>query len=99
MTVTDADRGCYVVASEVARLVLTFPRPAADPTGAGRAFAGALAACLAEGNDLVTAAGYACAVASLVWEGFGPAALLHPNQQVLKTQVAALQRSVVEVGS
>lgn len=47
----------------------------------------------------MTAAVYACAVASLVVKGFGPAALLHPNQQVLKTRVAALRRSVVEAGN
>ncbi|MEW2385566.1 PfkB family carbohydrate kinase [Micromonospora sp. NPDC047707] len=99
VVVTDAARGCHVVTSEAVYRIPTFPRPAVDPTGAGEAFAGALAACLAEGDELVSAAGYACAVASLVVEDFGPAALLHPDQGVLATRVAALCRSVVEVGS
>ncbi|MFC8850366.1 MULTISPECIES: carbohydrate kinase family protein [unclassified Micromonospora] len=98
VVVTDADQGCYVVGGEAIHRVSTFPRPAVDPTGAGEAFAGALAACLVEGDELVTAARYACAVASLVVEDFGPAALLHPDRQVLETRVAAMRRAVVEVG-
>ncbi|MFG1676353.1 carbohydrate kinase family protein [Micromonospora sp. NPDC049282] len=99
VVVTDSARGCHVLVHGTMRRIPTFPRPAVDPTGAGEAFAGALAACLVEGDELLRAAGYACAVASLVVEDFGPAALLHPDQRVLATRVAALHRSVIEVGS
>ncbi|MFG1918140.1 carbohydrate kinase family protein [Micromonospora sp. NPDC048898] len=99
VVVTDAARGCHVLTHDAVHRIPTFPRPAVDPTGAGEAFAGALAACLVEGDELLSAAGYACAVASLAVEDFGPAALLHPDQQVLATRVAALRRCVVEVGS
>ncbi|MDG9674800.1 PfkB family carbohydrate kinase [Micromonospora sp. DH14] len=99
VVVTDAASGCHVLTHDAVRRIPTFPRPAVDPTGAGEAFSGALAACLVEGDELLSAAGYACAVASLVVEDFGAAALLQPNQQVLATRVTAVRRSVVEAGS
>ncbi|GIJ29794.1 hypothetical protein Vqi01_49560 [Micromonospora qiuiae] len=71
IVVTDAPQGCHVLTNDAVQRIPTFARLAVDPTGAGEAFAGALAACLVEGDELLSAAGHACAVASLVVEDFG----------------------------
>lgn len=99
VVVTDAAQGCYILTSGGMRSIPAFRRPTIDPTGAGEAFAGALAASLVEGDEIVDAAVYACAVASLVVEDFGPTALIDLDKSVLETRASALFRSVVEVGS
>lgn len=99
VVVTDAAAGCHVVTAGVVHRMPAYPSQAVDPTGAGEAFAGAFAACLVEGDGFLTAAGYACAVASLTVEGFGPAALLDIDPQSLAARVAALTGAVAEIGS
>src|SRR5262249_50947268 len=63
--VTLSDRGVLVVTAYRSEHVPAVPVEAVDPTGAGDAFIGALAVCVAEDRKLVEAARWACAAAAL----------------------------------
>lgn len=75
--VTDGPRGAHVLRRGHPPRMVCAPRVrAADPTGAGESFAGALAAGLAVGRDPLAAAATAARVAAITVTGWGPDALL-----------------------
>lgn len=65
VVVTLGSRGCLFDDGERMELFAAFPVPAVDPTGAGDAFVGALAAALAEGAAAHASIPRACAAAAL----------------------------------
>jgi ribokinase len=65
------DGGCACVTADGVRHVEPFPAKVVDKTGAGDAFAGALAVALLEAKPLHEAARYAVACASLAVTGYG----------------------------
>jgi ribokinase len=87
LVVTNGRRGCTVHARGDCFEVAAAPRKEVDATGAGDAFAGALAWMIECGCDLPTASRTACRVAGVCVEHVGAAAVAPPYR-------AALRRSV-----
>ncbi|MXX80196.1 MAG: hypothetical protein F4Y69_04065 [Chloroflexi bacterium] len=61
-----------------------------DPTGAGDSFAGGLLSSLAQGNDLIEAAVWGCAVASFAIERFGTEGLLRASPSLVSARAGAV---------
>ena len=66
-----ADGGCLVARDSEMSVVAPVPVPVVDTTGAGDAFAGALAVALIEGRPLIEAASFATAASHLAVTAFG----------------------------
>lgn len=77
------------VAGEI-QLIAAFPAVPKDTTGAGDAFNGALAAQLASGTNLLEAANFASAYASVCVERAGAAASMPTYEEALQRQLAAI---------
>ena len=76
--------GCYVANSKVAQVVPTFNSvKACDTTGAGDNFVGGFLAGLIDGNDILEAARFANAVASISVTGMGAITAVQNKQQIL----------------
>jgi sugar/nucleoside kinase (ribokinase family) len=71
-----AERGCLVLERGVATEVLTTPIKPVDPTGAGDAFCGALAATHLRTGEIIEAARAGARAAQLAISGYGVEALL-----------------------
>ena len=89
LVVTNGRRGCTVHALGNRFEAAAAPRREVDATGAGDAFAGALAWMIAGGRDLPTAARTACRVAGVCVEHVGAAAVEPPYRAALRHAVEA----------
>jgi sugar/nucleoside kinase (ribokinase family) len=87
LVVTDGGRGAEVYRRGEPIHVPAFPRPAADPTGAGDVFAAAFLIELARGGDPIGAARFGHAAASFVVEGSGAANI--PDRGRVAARLAA----------
>lgn len=87
VVVTLGARGALVVAGERAWRLAAFPVEAVDPTGAGDAFVGALAARLAAGDPLEKAAQFANAAGALAVTGLGAEPSL-PRREAIERLLA-----------
>ena len=82
MIITMGSRGALILDGKQFQQIPAFPALGVDTTGAGDAFNGAFAAALANGQNLVQAATYASAFASLAVEREG-ASNMPEHQQVI----------------
>jgi len=71
VVLTVGERGAWIAGQGEARLVPPCAVTAVDTTGAGDAFNAAFAVALAEGSDLDTAAGFACAAGGFSVQSLG----------------------------
>lgn len=84
--ITLGAHGVLIHNGEQARHIPAFPALSVDTTGAGDAFNGALAAALAKGQNLLQAATYAAAFASLAVEREGASAMPTHEQVMAKLE-------------
>ena len=89
LVVTNGRRGCTVQAGGDRFEVAAAPRQEVDATGAGDAFAGALAWMIASGRGLPTAVRAACRVAGVSVEHVGAAAVEPAHRAALRGAVEA----------
>jgi ribokinase len=82
VVVTLGSRGCDVLIERQVQNVPSFPVEAADTTGAGDCFNGALAVALARGLKMVEAVQYANAAAALAVTRFGAQASMPTDEEV-----------------
>lgn len=89
LVVTNGRRGCTVQAGGGRFEVAAAPRREVDATGAGDAFAGALAWAIAGGSDLAAAARAACRVAGASVGQVGAAAVEPAHREALRRAAGA----------
>jgi ribokinase len=85
-----ADGGCLVADRNGAWAIAPVPVPVSDTTGAGDAFAGALAVRLMEQQPLIEAAAFAAAASHLAVTAYGSQAGYPPRQQIEELQPSLL---------
>ena len=72
---------------------------AADPTGAGDVFVGAVLSALARGDELVGAARWGCAAASFAVERFGLDGILAATRAAAEARLASVRARPLDAGS
>ena len=72
---------------------------AADPTGAGDVFVGAVLSALARGDELVEAARWGCAAASFAVERFGLEGILAATRAEAEARLAEVRARPLEAGT
>lgn len=82
--ITMGRRGCMVVDRDNADHIPAFPIDLVDHTGTGDAFAGALAASLAVGDDLRKAVRFASAAGALACTKFGAVDAMPTNAEIIE---------------
>ncbi len=82
VVITMGGMGAFVSDGSAAKMIPAYPVKAADTTGAGDAFSGALTAALAEGKELFAAAAFGNAAASLAVQKFGTAPALPRREEI-----------------
>jgi len=82
--ITMGKRGCMVVDRNTAHHVPAFPIELVDHTGTGDAFAGALAASLAVGDDLCKAVTFAAAAGALACTKFGSVEAMPAKAEIIE---------------
>ncbi|WAT01166.1 ribokinase [Rouxiella chamberiensis] len=90
LIITLGTQGALLSVAGDFQLIAAFPAVPKDTTGAGDAFNGALAAQLASGINLLEAANFASAYASVCVERAGAAASMPTYEEALKRQWATL---------
>jgi ribokinase len=84
VVITMSKRGCMVVDRNGADHILAFEVELVDQTGRGDAFAGALAACCAVGDDLRKAVKFASAAGALTCTKFGSIEALPSKAEIIE---------------